>query len=159
MNGRTDGSTEHDEGTHRILLISGVNLGLLGHRQPEIYGAATLEDHVQRARDVAGGLGSTIDHFASDAESEIVSAIARARTDHDALIINPGAFTHYSWAIHDALAAFSGPIVELHLSNPGGREPWRQTSVVTPVATAVIAGLGGFGYDLAVRAAIDLLVG
>lgn len=144
-------------GNHRILVVSGVNLGLLGTRQPEIYGSATLDDHVETARGVARELGAVIDHVASDAESVIVGSIAAARGAHDAIIINPGAFTHYSWAIHDALAAFEGPVVELHLSNPGSREPWRHTSVVTPVASAVIAGLGGFGYDLAVRAAVDLL--
>lgn len=141
----------------RILVLSGVNLGLLGTRQPEIYGTRTLDDHVERARVIARAEGATLEHLQSDSESVVVAAIARARTDHDAIIINPGAFTHYSWAIHDALAAFEGPVVELHLSNPGGREPWRHTSVVTPVATAVIAGLGGSGYDLAVRAVISLL--
>lgn len=157
MSDRPDDTSEPSADARRILLLSGVNLGLLGQRQPEIYGAATLEDHARRARDVAESLGASLDHFPSDSEAELVMAIARARRDHDAIIINPGAFTHYSWALHDALAAFDGPIIELHLSNPGGREPWRHTSVVTPVADAVVAGLGGLGYDLAVRGVISLL--
>lgn len=157
MTGGNGASTATNDNRHRILVLSGVNLGLLGQRQPEIYGAATLEDHVARAREIARGLDATVDHVASDAEAILVAAIAEARSEHDGIIINPGAFTHYSWAIHDALAAFEGPVIELHLSNPGGREPWRNTSVVTPVATAVIAGLGGFGYDLAVRGLVDLL--
>lgn len=141
----------------RILVISGVNLGLLGQRQPEIYGTETLEDHVARARRAAEAAGAGADHFASDAEAEIVAAIAGARTTHDGIIINPGAFTHYSWAIHDALAAFDGPVIELHISNPSGRESWRSTSVVSPVANAVIAGFGGLGYEFAMRGVLDLL--
>lgn len=141
----------------RILILSGVNLGLLGQRQPEVYGTATLDDHIDSARSSADSLGVQIEHLQSDAESDIVRAIAAARRNSDAIIINPGAFTHYSWAIHDALAAFEGPVIELHLSNPNGREAWRHTSVVAPVATAVIAGLGGDGYALAVDAAVRLL--
>lgn len=140
-----------------ILLLSGPNLQLLGTREPEIYGTETLEEHVALARSVAATLGLDIEHVATNSEAEAVEAIHRARTTHDAVIVNPGAFTHYSWALHDALAAFDGPVVELHLSNPDAREPWRRTSVVAPVAKGTIAGFGGFGYELAVRAVRTLL--
>ncbi|MEA3216455.1 MAG: 3-dehydroquinate dehydratase, partial [Acidimicrobiia bacterium] len=93
----------------------------------------------------------------SNREADLVEAIHAARGRSAAIVINPGAFTHYSWAIHDALAAFEGPVVELHLSNPQTREPWRHTSVVSPVATGTIAGFGGHGYALAVEAVAELL--
>lgn len=141
----------------RILLLSGPNLNLLGSRQPEIYGTATLDDHVATATATADRAGATITHLQSNHEGDLVDAIQAARTDHDAIVINAGAFTHYAWAIHDALAAFDGPVIEVHLSNPGAREPWRHSSVITPVADAVIAGLGGHGYEVAVDAACRLV--
>ena len=93
----------------------------------------------------------------SEHEGTLVEAIHGARDRCAAIVINPGAFTHYAWAIHDALAAFPGPVVEVHLSNPQRREAWRHTSVVAPVATATVAGLGGTGYVLAIEAVADLL--
>ncbi len=140
----------------RVLLLNGVNLGLLGTREPAIYGTDRLDDHVARATRAAHDAGLELDHLQSDSESVLVDAIAGARLTHAAIIINPGAFTHYSWALHDALAAFDGPVIELHLSNPISREPWRHTSVVSPVATALIAGMGGAGYEMAVLAAAHL---
>ena len=140
-----------------VLVLSGPNLNLLGEREPAVYGTATLEDLVDSARLAAAELGLELDHRQSNHEGDLVDAIQAARGRAAAIIINPGAFTHYSWAIHDALASFEGPVVELHLSNPGSREEFRHRSVVTPVATAVIAGLGGAGYPLAVRAAAGLL--
>lgn len=140
-----------------VLLLSGVNLGLLGEREPETYGTATLADHVERATSAARRHGLELEHLQSDAEHELVAAIHGARGRCVAIIINPGAFTHYAWSLHDALAAFSGPVVELHLSNPDTREPWRRTSVVAPVATGTIAGFGGAGYELAVDAVAALI--
>jgi len=140
-----------------LLLLSGPNLNLLGLREPEIYGTATLDDHVEAARGAAKEHGLELEHLASNHEGDLVDAIQAARGRHAAVIINPGAFTHYSWAIHDALAAYDGAIVELHLSNPQRREAWRHTSVVSPVADAIICGLGGAGYPLAVAAAAELL--
>jgi len=140
-----------------ILLLSGANLQLLGSRQPQIYGTATLKDHVSSAREVAGSLGMRIVDIQSNHEGVIVDAIGAARTEHSAIIINPGAFTHYSWAIHDALAACEFPILEVHLSNPYRREAWRHMSVVSSVATAVIMGLGAASYPMAVRAVAELL--
>ena len=142
-----------------IVLLSGPNLNLLGEREPAVYGAATLDIHVARARGVAAEHGLTLDHLQSNHEGALVDAIHRARAGARAIVINPGAFTHYAWAIHDALATFEGPVVELHLSNPQRRESWRHTSVIAPVATASIVGLGGVGYEVAVLAAARLLAG
>lgn len=141
-----------------ILLLNGPNLQLLGTREPDIYGTATLDDVVEIARAAAAAHGLAFAHLQSNHEGELVDAIGAARSTHDAIVINGGAFTHYAWAIHDALAAFDGPVVELHLSNPDSREPWRHTSVITPVATGIIAGFGGRGYRMAVDAVADLLV-
>jgi 3-dehydroquinate dehydratase-2 len=140
-----------------VLLINGPNLDLLGEREPEVYGHATLADHVDAARTAAAEVGLDLDHVQSNHEGDIVEAIHRARGRCAAVVINPGAFTHYAWAIHDALASFAGPVIEVHLSNPQRREAWRHTSVVSPVATATIAGLGGMGYVLAVTAVARLL--
>lgn len=135
-----------------IVLLHGPNLNLLGDREPEIYGTSTLADHVAAAREAAASFGFTLTDQQSNHEGELVDAIHAARYTSAAIIINPGAFTHYSWAIHDALSAYPGVIVELHLSNPNAREPWRHTSVVAPVATGTIAGFGAHGYPLAVQA-------
>ncbi len=140
-----------------VLLLSGPNLNLLGSREPHIYGTATLDDHVARASSAGEPLGLTVEHLQSNHEGVLVDAIHAARGRAAAIIINPGAFTHYAWAIHDALAAFAGPVIELHLSNPNVREEWRHTSVVAPVATGSIVGFGGHGYALAVAAAAELL--
>lgn len=142
-----------------VVLLSGPNLNLLGDREPGIYGTATLADHVATAEKAAAAAGLRIEHVQTNHEGEMVDVIHRARGRAAAIIINPGAFTHYAWAVHDALAAFAGPVVELHLSNPDAREPWRRTSVVAPVATGSITGFGGHGYALAVEAVARLLGG
>jgi len=135
-----------------VLLLSGPNLNLLGEREPEVYGTDRLIDHVATAERCAQAYGLTIEHVQSNHEGALVDAVHAARGRCAAIIINPGAFTHYAWAVHDALAAFQGPVVELHLSNPNAREPWRHTSVIAPVATGSIVGFGGDGYRLAVEA-------
>lgn len=140
-----------------VLLLSGVNLDRLGTRQPEVYGTATLDDHVATAGAAAEAHGLVLEHFHSNAEHQLVEAIHGATGRCAAIVINPGAFTHYAWSLHDALAAFSGPIIELHLSNPAAREEWRRVSVVAPVATGTIAGFGGDGYRLALDAVAALL--
>lgn len=140
-----------------VLLLHGPNLNLLGSREPEIYGTATLDDHVANATGVGDRLGFDIEAVQSNHEGVLIDAIHTARNEHAGIIINPGAFTHSSWAIHDALAAFDGPIIELHLSNPDAREPWRRTSVVSPVSTGSISGFGGDGYRLAAEAMAKLL--
>jgi 3-dehydroquinate dehydratase-2 len=140
-----------------VLLLHGPNLNLLGQREPHIYGTATLADHVATASATAAAHGLALEALQSNHEGVLVEAVHGARGRCAAIVVNPGAFTHYSWALHDALAAFEGPIVELHLSNPQAREEWRHTSVVAPVATGTIAGFGGDGYRLAVDAVSRLL--
>lgn len=135
-----------------VLLLSGPNLNLLGEREPDVYGSATLADHVATATAAAERAGLDLEHVQSNHEGELVDAIHGARHRCAAIVVNAGALTHYAWSLHDALAAFDGPIVELHLSNPNAREGWRHTSVIAPVATAVVAGLGGLGYRVAIEA-------
>ena len=142
--------------TATVLLLSGCNLDLLGEREPEVYGTATLADHVAAFTDELGD-GFTVDHVQSNHEGALIEAVHAARGRCAAIVINAAAFTHYAWGLHDALAAYDGPVVELHLSNPARREAWRHTSVVSPVATGIISGFGGFGYRLAARAVREVL--
>lgn len=142
-----------------VLLLSGPNLNLLGEREPAVYGTTTLAEHVTRAEAAAARLGLELEHRQSNHEGELVDAVHDARGRADALVVNAGALSHTSWSLHDALAAFEGPVVELHLSNPAAREPFRHTSVVAPVASGVIAGFGGLGYELAIEATAALLKG
>ena len=143
--------------TSIVLLLSGPNLNLLGEREPAIYGTATLADHVATATAAAAAHGLVLEHLQSNHEGDLIDAIHAARGRCAAIVINPGALTHYAWSIHDALAAFDGPIIELHLSDPKTREPWRHLSVVEPVADQTIAGLGGDGYRAAIDAVATLL--
>ncbi|MBS1265931.1 MAG: 3-dehydroquinate dehydratase [Acidimicrobiaceae bacterium] len=143
--------------TQTVMVLSGPNLNLLGEREPEVYGAETLDDHLAVATEAATAHGLAVEHLQSNHEGELVDAIHSARASCAAIVINPGAFTHYAWAIHDALAAFDGPVIEVHLSNPAAREPWRHTSVVAPVAAGTIAGFGSDGYRLAMDAVAALL--
>jgi 3-dehydroquinate dehydratase-2 len=140
-----------------IVLLSGPNLDLLGEREPSVYGTATLDDHVAVATSVASGLGYTVEHRQTNHEGELVELVHAARGRAVAVIVNAGALSHTSWSLHDALAAFDGVVVELHLSNPAAREPFRHTSVIAPVADGCIAGFGGIGYGLAVDAVHRLL--
>jgi len=140
-----------------ILLLSGPNLDLLGEREPAVYGDETLEDHVTAARTAAEAAGYQLEHFQSNHEGDLVEAIHGARGRAVAIVINAGALTHTSWSLHDALAAYDGVVVELHLSNPAAREPFRHTSTIAPVADGCIAGFKGLGYPLAVEAAARLL--
>jgi 3-dehydroquinate dehydratase-2 len=140
-----------------LLLLHGPNLNLLGSRQPEIYGRATLADYEALVRQHAARHDFDVHSLQSNHEGALIDAIHEARGVAAAIVINPGAFTHYSWALHDALAAFDGPIVEVHISNPNAREPWRHTSVVAPVASGSIVGLGADGYEFAVEAVARLL--
>ncbi len=140
-----------------ILVLSGPNLNLLGHREPAVYGSATLDDYVRAVTESAGAHGFTIEHTQSSREADIVDAVHAGIGRVAGIIINPGAFTHYAWAIHDALAAFGGPVIEVHISNPVRREGWRHTSVITPVATGTITGFGIAGYRLAIDAMATLV--
>lgn len=140
-----------------ILLLSGPNLNLLGDREPEIYGTTSLDDLVAIAHAAAAAHGHTVEHVQSNHEGDLVDAIHGARGRCEAIVFNPGAFTHYAHALADALATFDGVKVELHLSNPHAREEWRHTSVVAPVVTGTIAGFGAHGYRLAIEAVVTQL--
>lgn len=145
-------------GSPLVVLLSGPNLNLLGQREPTIYGPETLADHVATATAEATAQGLVLEHHQSNHEGELIDLVHGSRGRAAALIVNSGALTHYSWALHDALACFEGVVIELHLSNPAAREPWRHTSVVASVADGSIAGFGGLGYRLAVQAVAGLLV-
>jgi len=135
-----------------ILLLSGPNLNLLGEREPEHYGTATLDDLVGIARETAAKLGHDVEHVQSNHEGVLVDAIHGARNRCAAIIFNAGAFTHYAYSLADALATFDGVKIEVHLSNPGAREEWRHTSVIAPVVDGSITGLRADGYRLAIEA-------
>ena len=135
-----------------ILLLSGPNLNLLVEREPETYGQENLDEHVEMSVSSAAKIGLQLEHFQSNHEGELIDAIHAALERCSGIIINPGAFTHYAWAIHDALATFEGPVIELHISNPASREPWRHTSVVAPVSSGTVAGFGAQGYEIAINA-------
>lgn len=140
----------------RVLVLSGPNLDMLGSREPEVYGPDSIDDHVATFTKALGD-GFDVEHVQSNHEGVLVDAIRDARGRFDAIVINGAAFTHYAWSIHDALAAYDGRTVEVHLSNPYAREPWRHTSVVSPVADGVICGFKGDGYRLAALAVRELL--
>ena len=142
----------------RLLLLNGPNLNLLGTREPAVYGATTLEAIEQRAVAVAREAGHELTAFQSNAEHELINRIHQAGRDSVAFIIfNPAAFTHTSVALRDALLGVKVPFIELHLSNTYAREPFRRTSYFTDIAVGCVMGLGAYGYELAVRAAIERL--
>jgi 3-dehydroquinate dehydratase-2 len=141
----------------KILLIHGPNLQLLGKRQPEIYGRQTLEDINSHLREIALGEGIELKNFQSNHEGAIVSEIGDNINWADGILINPGAYTHTSIAIQDALAAVNLPVIEIHLSNIYARDAFRHHSYVSPVAIGVISGFGAFSYDLALEAMIRRL--
>ena len=116
-----------------VLVVHGPNLNLLGTREPSVYGTATVDDHVAAVTSVLGPQGWKVDSFLSNSESEVVGAVQGATGTYDAVIINAGALTHYSWALHDALRSFAGTKIEVHISNPAAREPFRHQSVIAAV--------------------------
>lgn len=132
----------------RIFVLNGVNLGALGQRRPEVYGTLTLEDIEDGLRRKFPDVD--LDFRQTDYEGEIVGWIHEA-AGSDGLVINPGAYSHYSYAIHDALESVDVPEVEVHISNIHSREGWRRVSVVSPAVDAVVAGMGVYGYEVAVR--------
>lgn len=135
----------------KILVINGPNLNLLGRREPEIYGAETL-DGINSALLVAAlEIGVSLEFFQSNSEGALVDAIQRAVGNFDGLIINPAAYTHTSVAIRDAISAVAIPTVEIHLSNVYSREEFRHKSLIAPVVIGQITGFGSTGYELAVR--------
>ena len=142
----------------RVLLLNGPNLNLLGTREPALYGTETLESIEKRCAALAREAGHELVAFQSNAEHELIGRIQRAGADGIAfLIFNPGAFTHTSIALRDALLGAHVPFIELHLSNTHARESFRQHSYFSDIAVGVIAGFGAFGYEMAVRAAAQRL--
>lgn len=136
----------------RVFVLNGVNLGALGTRRPEVYGVLTLKDIEERLRERFSEV--EFEFRQTDHEGEMVGYIREARGS-DGIVINPGAWTHYSYAIHDALEAVSVPKVEVHLSNVHAREGWRRVSVVSPAVDATVAGMGASGYLTAVRYVLE----
>jgi 3-dehydroquinate dehydratase II len=142
----------------RVLLLNGPNLNLLGAREPAIYGTDTLESIEKRAAAVARETGHDLVAFQSNAEHELIERVHRARSEGVAfLIVNPGAFTHTSIALRDAILGTGLPFIEIHLSNIHAREAFRRHSYFSDIALGVISGLGAFGYEAAVRAAAQRL--
>jgi len=142
-----------------ILLLSGPNLNLLGERDPAHYGTTTLDELVAIAQETAAKLGYDVEHVQSNHEGDLIDAIHGARGRCAAIVINAGAFTHYAYALTDALETFDGVKIEVHLSNPGAREEWRHTSVIAPVVDGSITGLRADGYRLAIEAVAGRLAG
>jgi 3-dehydroquinate dehydratase-2 len=137
----------------RVLVLHGPNLNLLGTRQPEIYGTTSLLDLEERCRRWGDDLGLEVETFQSNHEGDLIDRIHAAMGRCDGLVVNPGALTHYSYALLDALTASNLPAVEVHLSDIDAREPWRAISVIRPACFAAIAGKGADGY----REALELL--
>ncbi len=135
----------------KILIINGVNLGLTGIRERKIYGDETLEEMNAKIRAFAEERGHEVDFFQSDIEGEICTEIGKASSRYDGVVINAGAYSHYSIAIRDALAALYIPAVEVHMSNLLSREPFRQTSVLSEVCKGTVFGFGMKGYLLALE--------
>jgi len=139
----------------RLLLLNGPNLNLLGSREPTLYGTDTLESIERRATALAKEAGHELTTFQSNAEHALIDRVHQAARDGVAfLILNPGALTHSSIALRDAVLAVDIPFIEVHLSNTHGREPFRRQSYFSDIASGSIVGLGAFGYELAVRAAV-----
>ena len=143
----------------QVLVLNGPNLGRLGSRQPEVYGTATLADVAAACRATGDELGLKVEVRQTDDEAELVGWVHGAADTRTPMVLNPAAFTHYSYALRDALAMRTAPLVEVHLSNPAAREAFRHTSVVAAVADGTVAGFGVLSYQLALRAVAALIAG
>ena len=143
----------------KILILNGPNLNMLGTRQPEIYGDTKLQDIEAACKALASKLHMVAECAHSNHEGELVSLIQQASGNHDGIILNAGGYSHTSIAIRDALALFSGKIIEVHISNIYNREEFRHISMLSAVSDGVIVGLGGNSYTLAIRALAELIYG
>ncbi len=135
----------------KILVLNGVNMNMLGTRQADVYGVDTLEDVNKKINEVAKNIGDKVDFFQSNMEGEIVECIHNAK-NYDGIILNAGAYTHYSIAIRDAISCVKVPVIEVHMSNVHAREGFRHTSVLSAVCKGVICGFGAESYTLALMA-------
>lgn len=142
-----------------ILVINGPNLNLLGKREPRVYGNDTLQEIQTEIAALAKELGVQVEFFQSNHEGSIIDALHNAMDDMDGVVLNAGAFTHYSYAIRDAIAAIKIPVIEVHMSNIHSREEFRHTSVIAPVCRGSILGFGKNSYLLALRAVKEIIEG
>ena len=140
----------------RVLVLNGPNLGRLGSREPEVYGKATLDDLAETCRAAGRELGLDVDVRQTDDEAEMIGWVHEAIDARTPVVLNPAAFTHYSYALRDALAMRTAPLIEVHLTNPAARESFRHTSVVAGVADGTVAGFGLMSYQLALTAIAEL---
>jgi len=140
-----------------LLLLNGPNLNLLGTREPGLYGSMTLPEIEQKLANMARDMGHTLNSFQSNSEAELVDRIQQAKQDTDFILINPGALTHTSVALRDAILAIDVPFIEIHISNVHAREEFRQKSFFSDIAVGTIVGLGPQGYELALRAAHEYI--
>jgi len=140
-----------------VYVLNGPNLNRLGTREPEIYGSTTFDDLATECVRTAAALGLTATVLQTNDESELIGWLHQAQDEGAAVVLNPAAFTHYSYAVRDACALVTRPLIEVHISNPAAREEFRHTSVVAGVATGTIAGFGLDSYRLALRAVATLL--
>ncbi len=138
--------------THRILVLNGPNLNMLGTREPEVYGSETLDDILAGLATIAGERDAALTDFQSNSEGALIDALHQARGNVDGVIFNPGAFTHYSIALRDAISASELPVVETHLSNVHAREEFRHRSVLSAVCLGVVGGFGPDSYTVALEA-------
>ena len=136
----------------KILVINGPNLNLLGEREPGVYGNLSLDEILRSLEEYAWGIGIELDCYQSNSEGEIIDKLHEARLCFDGVVLNAGAYTHYSYAVRDAIAAVKTPVIEVHLSNINAREDFRKISVIAPVCLGSIAGFGEAGYKLALLA-------
>jgi 3-dehydroquinate dehydratase-2 len=140
----------------RVLVLNGPNLGRLGSREPDVYGTATHADLVAACEEAGEALGLEVEVRQTESESELVGWLHEAADASTPVVLNPAAFTHYSYALRDACAMLTAPLVEVHLTNPAAREEFRHTSVVAAVATGTVTGFGLDSYRLALRAVAAL---
>ena len=138
----------------RLLLLHGPNLNMLGTREPAVYGTLTLADHVARATKTAEQHGYSVDSEQTNDLATLIGFVQGAATKYAGIVLNAGAFTHFAWSLHDALKSAGLPVVEVHISNPAAREPWRHESVIAPVAIGSVAGFAGESYSLGVEALV-----